>query len=59
MAAAYPASARECELAVDAAGRSSPLPAHWKRLLNVGYARSLTDAGIQGQLRRLQEKVGF
>lgn len=47
------------ELTVDTAGRSSPVPAHWKRLLNVGYARSLADAGIQGQLRRMQEKVGF
>lgn len=54
-----PAVARVCELPVDTAGRPSPLPAHWKRLLNVGYARSLTDAGIQGQLHRLQEKVGF
>lgn len=58
-APAGPAVGHVCELTVDTAGRSSPLPSHWKRLMNVGYARSLTDAGIQGQLRRLQERVGF
>lgn len=58
-APAGPAAACVRELTVDTAGRSNPIPEHWKRLLNVGYARSLTDAGIQGQLRRIQEKVGF
>lgn len=47
------------EVTVDTAGKKTPLPAHWKRLLNVGYARSLTDGGIRGELLRLQKNVGF
>ena len=57
--AALPAPERVQELTVDTAGKKEPLAAHWKRLLNVGYARSLTDGRIQGELRRLQDTVGF
>lgn len=57
--AAMAAAERVQELTVDAAGKREPLPAHWKRLLNAGYARSLTDGVIQQELRRLQETVGF
>lgn len=53
------AAERVQELTVDAAGKRESLPAHWKRLLNAGYARSLTDGAIQEELRRLQETVGF
>lgn len=47
------------ELPVDAAARGEPFSSHWKRLLNVGYARSLTDARVQRELRSLQQAVGF
>lgn len=57
--AAVAAAERVQELTVDAAGKREHLPAHWKRLLNAGYARSLTDGAIQQELRRLQETVGF
>ena len=47
------------EVMVDTAGRKENLSAHWKRLLNVGYARSLTDGRIQSELHYMQEKIGF
>lgn len=57
--AALPVTERVREVTVDTAGKKEPLPAHWRRLLNVGYARSLTDGTVQRELRRLQETVGF
>ena len=54
-----PETQRVQEVTVDTAGRKEPLSAHWKRLLNVGYARSLTDGRVQRELRRLQQTVGF
>lgn len=57
--AVLPAAERVQELTVDAAGKKEPLPPHWKRLLNAGYARSLTDGTIQQELRRMQKTVGF
>lgn len=54
-----PVTERVQEVTVDTAGKKEPLSAHWKRLLNVGYARSLTDSRVQRELRRLQETVGF
>lgn len=59
MASPEPATERVCEVVVDTAGKKEPLPTHWKRLLNVGYARSLTDKTIQQELQRLQRSVGF
>ena len=56
---AFPVTERVQEVTVDTAGKKVPLSAHWKRLLNVGYARSLTDSRVQRELRRLQETVGF
>ncbi|MGN1001787.1 MAG: helix-turn-helix domain-containing protein [Oscillospiraceae bacterium] len=56
---AMPVTERVQEVTVDTAGKKEPLSAHWKRLLNVGYARSLTDERVRRELRRLQESVGF
>lgn len=47
------------EVTVDTGGKKEPLASHWKRLLNVGYARSLTDGRVQQELRRLQRTIGF
>lgn len=47
------------EILVDTGARKPLLPAHWKRLFSAGYAKSLTDRGIQDQLRALQKEVGF
>lgn len=47
------------EIAVDASGKKQPLSAHWKRLMNVGYARSLLDGRIQRELREIQGKIRF
>ena len=58
-AAELPVTEQVREVTVDASGKKEPLSAHWKRLLNVGYARSLTDSTVQQELRRLQESVGF
>lgn len=51
----------ECvqEVTVDTAKKKEFLSEHWKRLLNVGYARSLTDGRVQRELQYLQEKIGF
>lgn len=57
--ASLPVTERVQEVAVDTTGKKELLSAHWKRLLNVGYARSLTDGRIQRELRWMQEKVGF
>ncbi|MGN0427526.1 MAG: helix-turn-helix domain-containing protein, partial [Agathobacter sp.] len=57
--AELPNAEQVLEVMVDAAGRKEHLSTHWKRLLNVGYARSLTDGRIQSELRYMQEKVGF
>lgn len=47
------------EVTVDAAGKKQILSSHWRRLLNVGYARSVLDGRIQRELREVQEKIGF
>ncbi|MGN0999671.1 MAG: helix-turn-helix domain-containing protein, partial [Faecousia sp.] len=56
---ALPVTERVQEVTVDTTGKKEPLSAHWKRLLNVGYARSLTDSRVQQELRRLQQTIGF
>lgn len=50
-AAEQPVTERVREVTVDAAGKKEPLSAHWKRLLNVGYARSLTAARCSGSCK--------
>lgn len=57
--AAPPVTERVQELTVDTAGKKEPLSSHWKRLLNAGYARSLTDGTIRQELERMQKNVGF
>lgn len=52
-------AARVREVTVDTAARKTLLSAHWKRLFSAGYAKSLTDRGVQDQLRALQKEVGF
>lgn len=47
------------ELALDVTKKKGRLSSHWKRLVNVGYARSLLDGKIQKELRYLQERIGF
>lgn len=47
------------ELALDVTKKKGRLSAHWKRLVNAGYARSLLDGKIQRELRYLQERIGF
>lgn len=46
-------------ITVNMKGRKRKNPQHWKRLINAGYARNLTDGVIQGEIRYLQEKIGF
>lgn len=52
-------AARVREVAVDVGAKKVLLSAHWKRLFSAGYAKSLTDRGIQDQLRALQKEAGF
>lgn len=47
------------EISVDINGRKQRVPLHWKRIMNAGYAKSLTDGTIQKEIKYLQEKVGF
>lgn len=47
------------EILVDAKGKGQKLTLHWKRVINAGYARDLLDGGRQGELRYLQETIGF
>ena len=58
-APAQPATERVQEVTVDTAGKKEPISQHWKRLLSIGYARSLTDGTIQRELRYIQERIGF
>lgn len=53
------ASEEITEIHVDMQGRKRKVDSHWKRLLNAGYARSVTDGTIQKEIRYLQDKVGF
>lgn len=54
-------SLSECitEINADILGRKRRVPSHWKRILNAGYARSVTDGTIQKEILYLQDKVGF
>lgn len=47
------------EISVPLNGRKQRIFPHWKRMLNAGYARSLMDGTLQGEIRYMQEKVGF
>lgn len=47
------------EVVVDGEGKKTLLSPHWKRLFSAGYAKSLTEQGVQNQLRELQKDVGF
>ena len=47
------------EVTLDVSRKKGRLSSHWKRLLNVGYAKSLSDGNIQKELRYLQKKIGF
>lgn len=46
-------------IVVDMKGRKKRISLHWKRIMNVGYARNLADGVIQEEIRYLQEKIGF
>ncbi len=47
------------EITVDISGRKQRVTAHWKRIINVGYARGLLDGTVQREMAYLQQKVGF
>lgn len=47
------------EISVDINGRKQRISTHWKRIINAGYARSLTDGTVQKEKRYLQERIGF
>lgn len=47
------------EINVDISGRKQNLAPHWKRILNAGYARSMTEGMVQEEIRYLQNKIGF
>ena len=47
------------EITADIHGKKQRIPAHWKRVINAGYARSLLDGTLQKELIFLQEKTGF
>lgn len=47
------------EINIDINGRKPNVASHWNRILNGGYARSLTDGTIQKEIRYMKEKVGF
>lgn len=58
-AVTFPQTEQVKEITVDASGKKQSLSAHWKRLLNVGYAGSFLDGRIQRELREVQEEIGF
>lgn len=47
------------EIIIEPEGRKQRLTSHWRRLINVGYAKDLTDGEYRRELRLLQEKIGF
>lgn len=47
------------EISVKLTGRKQKVSAHWKRIINAGYARSITDGTIQKEIRYIQKKIGF
>lgn len=47
------------EINADIYGRKRRAASHWRRILNAGYARSITDGTVQKEIRYLQKKVGF
>ncbi|WP_027293685.1 GH39 family glycosyl hydrolase [Robinsoniella sp. KNHs210] len=47
------------EITVDINGKKQRISAHWKRIINAGYARSLFEGTVQRELLYLQEKIGF
>lgn len=47
------------EIRVDVSGRKQRVAPHWKRILNAGYARNITDGTVQREIFYLKEKVGF
>ena len=54
-------TATECmtSINIDIMGRKQRISSHWKRMINAGYARSLTDGTIQKEIQYLQQKIGF
>lgn len=57
--ATQPEMERVQELTIDVTKKRGQLSSHWKRLLNVGYAGSLSNGTIQRELRYLQQQIGF
>lgn len=47
------------EVTIDVSAKKQVFSAHWKRLLNVGYARSLLEGRVQRELKEIQKKIGF
>lgn len=47
------------EITVHMSGRKQRISTHWRRILNAGYAKSLTDGAVRQELRYIQEKIGF
>lgn len=47
------------EITIDVEGRKPRVTPHWKRLINAGYAKDLTDGGRRQEVNLLQEKIGF
>lgn len=47
------------EIRTDVSGRKKRMPSHWRRILNAGYAGSVTDERIQKEIHRLLGSVGF
>lgn len=47
------------ELVLDMEGRKQRLTQHWKRIMNVGYAKDLTEGRRQQEVLLLQKQIGF
>lgn len=47
------------EISVDISGRKQRISQHWRRIINAGYAKTLSDGTVQKEIRYLQEKIGF
>ncbi|MDE6846557.1 MAG: helix-turn-helix domain-containing protein [Lachnospiraceae bacterium] len=54
----YPAETMT-EITVDLNGKKQRITAHWRRIINAGYARSLLDGTVQKELLYLQKSIGF
>lgn len=51
-----PAEAKVC---IDFGAHGELFPHTWQKIINVGYAGEIMNAGIQEQLRTLQKEIGF